>query len=202
MAHHASAPLFVNEVFVPRRGTPVRSLRRMAPPKGLPSAAVTPGPPALPGGNSPTACHIHSVSPFPLFPWFRPRLPVTPFRLCSGTDMNGPDRRFNRECQRTLESLHDCLADCQNLLRFTSDGAELLVKAAMKKRGVPTDHTHDISRLADAFAEARPEKTESTQRMFRLNGRNRSHHMAMYDACFSCGDYRTALTRLTGTLDL
>ncbi len=93
--------------------------------------------------------------------------------------------------------------DCSHLLRNTADAAELLVKAAMERRGVPADLSHDIARLAGAFAAQRPEESELAERMAALNGTSRTDHMAMYR--FSppdVADVQAAVMRLAGTLDL
>ena len=39
-----------------------------------------------------------------------------------------------------------CPVHCRSLMRISSTAAELLVKAAMERRGVAADHTHDIGR--------------------------------------------------------
>ena len=93
--------------------------------------------------------------------------------------------------------------DCSHLLRNTADAAELLVKAAMERRGVPADHSHDITRLAGAFAAQRPGEGALAERMAALNGTSRKDHMAMYR--FSppdVPDVQAAVSRLAGTLDL
>ena len=48
--------------------------------------------------------------------------------------------------------------NCSHLLRNSADAAELLVKAAMERRGVPADRSHDIARLVAAFAAQRPDE--------------------------------------------
>ena len=93
--------------------------------------------------------------------------------------------------------------DCANLLRNTADAAELLVKAAMERRGVPTDRSHDIVRLAADFAAQRPDESALAERMTALNGTTRRDHVAMY--LFSppeVADVQAALERLAATLDL
>ena len=93
--------------------------------------------------------------------------------------------------------------DCSHLLRNTADAAELLVKAAMERRGVAADLSHDIAQLADAFAAQRPDESALAERMAALNGGSRRDHMAMYR--FSppdVPDVQAAVVRLAGTLDL
>ena len=92
---------------------------------------------------------------------------------------------------------------CINLLRSTADAAELLVKAAMERRGVPADRSHDIAQLAGAFAAQRPEEGALAERMAALNGGSRTHHVAMYEFRPPVvEDMQAALARLAGTLDL
>ena len=92
---------------------------------------------------------------------------------------------------------------CSILLQDSADAAELLVKAAMERRGVSADRSHDVARLADAFAAQRPDEGILAERMAALNGGSRTDHMAMYR--FSPPDVRdiqAAVMRLAGTLDL
>jgi len=93
--------------------------------------------------------------------------------------------------------------DCSHLFRNTADAAEILVKAAMERRGVPADLSHDIARLAGAFAVQRPDESALAERMAALNGGSRTDHMAMYR--FSPPDVshvQAAVARLAGILDL
>ncbi len=48
--------------------------------------------------------------------------------------------------------------NCSHLLRNSADAAELLVKAAKERRGVPADRSHDIARPVAAFAAQRPDE--------------------------------------------
>ena len=92
---------------------------------------------------------------------------------------------------------------CINLLRSTADAAELLVRAAMERRGVPADRSHDSAQLAGAFAAQRPEEGALAERMAALNGGSRAHHVAMYEfRPPHAAEVRAALARLAGTLDL
>ena len=93
--------------------------------------------------------------------------------------------------------------DSTNLLQNSADAAELLVKAAIERRGVPADRSHDIAGLAARFATERPGQTALAQRMAALNGKSRPHHMAMYEFRLpEPSGVRTAVRRLGGTLDL
>ena len=94
-------------------------------------------------------------------------------------------------------------ADCIILLQDSANAAELLVRAAMERRGVPADRSHDIAELASQFAAERPDQTALAQRMAALNGESRAHHMAMYDfQPPEAPDVTGAVRRLGGTLDL
>ena len=93
--------------------------------------------------------------------------------------------------------------DSTNLLQNSADAAELLVKAAIERRGVPADRSHDIAGLAARFAAERPGQSALARQMAALNGRSRPHHTAMYEFQLpEPSDVRTAVRRLGGTLDL
>ena len=94
-------------------------------------------------------------------------------------------------------------AYCGALLEAAADGAELLVKAAMERRGVAADRSHDIAGLAAGFGAQRPDESALAQRMAALNGDSRAHHTAMYEfQPPEPPDVRAALRRVAGTLDL
>ena len=96
-----------------------------------------------------------------------------------------------------------CGAHCSSLLEASASAAELLVKAAMERRGVPADRTHDIARLAGAFAAQRPGEGALAERMADLNGGSRAHHMTMYEfQPAEVPDVQASVRRLVGTLDL
>ena len=44
-----------------------------------------------------------------------------------------------------------CAVHCGTLLETTADAAELLIKAAIERRGVSADRSHDIAELAAEF---------------------------------------------------
>ena len=93
--------------------------------------------------------------------------------------------------------------DCIILLQNSADAAELLVKAAMERRGVPADRSHDIAGLAADFVTQRPGEGELVKRMAVLNGGSRAHHVAMYEfQPPDPADVQAALARLAGTLEL
>ena len=96
------------------------------------------------------------------------------------------------------------LAFCSDLMRISSNAAELLVKAAMERRGVAADHTtHKIDALAQDFLRARPGEMELARQMSALNGKSRQHHLALYDLGeFSSADVTLAVDRLCGVLEL
>ena len=92
---------------------------------------------------------------------------------------------------------------CSVLLQVTADAAELLVKAAIERRGVPADRSHDIAGLAAEFAAQRPNEHALAQRMAALNGDSRGHHVAMHEFRPPVvPDVEAAVGRLAGTLDL
>ena len=94
-------------------------------------------------------------------------------------------------------------AACRNLLRNAADAAELLVKAAMERRGVPADHGHDIAELAGVFAARRADEGALAERMAALNGSSRPHHVAMDQfPPPTVAEAEAALARIAGTLDL
>ena len=94
-------------------------------------------------------------------------------------------------------------SDCINLVQHSADAVELLVKAAMERRGVPADRTHNIARLAEALAAQRPDESILAERLAGLNGASRVHHIAMYEFHPpEAPDVRAAIRRLAGTLDL
>ncbi len=96
-----------------------------------------------------------------------------------------------------------CLPDCSRLMRQSSNAAELLVKAAMERRGVAADHTHDVGKLARDFLRVRPGEEELARRMSALNGRSRLHHLALYDpGNVRLADVNLAVDRLCGVLEL
>jgi len=64
---------------------------------------------------------------------------------------------------------------CSHLLRNTADAALSLVKATMERRGSPADRSHDIARLAAAFAAHRPDEGALAERMAVPNGSSRVH---------------------------
>ena len=93
--------------------------------------------------------------------------------------------------------------DCINLLQSSANAAELLVKAAIERRGVPADRSHDIAELAGALAAQRPDESALAERMASLNGESRVHHIAMYEfQPPEAPDVIAAIRRLAGTLDL
>ena len=93
--------------------------------------------------------------------------------------------------------------DSTNFLQRSADAAELLVKAAIERRGVPANRSHDIAGLAARFAAERPGQSALAQRMAALNGTSRPHHVAMYEFRLpEPPDVRTAVRHLGGTLDL
>ncbi len=95
------------------------------------------------------------------------------------------------------------LAFCSDLMRISSNAAELLVKAAMERRGVAADHTHKIDLLAQDFLRARPGEDELARRMSALNGKSRQHHLSLYDSGkVSLADVTLAVDRLCGVLAL
>ena len=94
-------------------------------------------------------------------------------------------------------------ADCINLLQNSADAAELLVKAAMERRGVPADRSHDIAGLAGALAAQRPDESILATQMAALNGDSRAHHAAIYEfRPPAAPDVATAVRRLAGAIDL
>ncbi len=96
-----------------------------------------------------------------------------------------------------------CLSDCSRLMRISSNAAELLVKAAMERRGVAADHTHDIGRLARGFLRARPGEVRLAERMSALNGKSHQHHLTLYGGDeFELADVTQAVDRLCGVLTL
>ncbi len=74
-----------------------------------------------------------------------------------------------------------CAANCIMLLQDSADAAGLLVKAAMERRGVPADRSHDVAELAAAFSAQRPGESALAQRMADPNITTRSHHIALYE---------------------
>ena len=101
-------------------------------------------------------------------------------------------------------SWDECDPHCENFLETASDAAELLVKAAIERRGVSADRHHDIAKLADAFAKVKPEETALAERLASLNGSSRGHHTAMYYllGASSRNDMTAAVRRLCGSLEL
>ena len=96
-----------------------------------------------------------------------------------------------------------CPVHCRSLMRISSTAAELLVKAAMERRGVAADHTHDIGRLARDFLRARPSEEELSARMSSLNGKSHRHHLALYVGnTVEMADVTQAVDRLCGVLTL
>ena len=92
---------------------------------------------------------------------------------------------------------------CAALLQTTADAAELLVKAAMERRGVAADRTHDIAALTAHFSAQRPDQTRLAQQMAALNGGTRMHPTAMYEFQPPPAPHvQAAITRLTRTLNL
>ena len=94
-------------------------------------------------------------------------------------------------------------AFCNDLLRTSSNAAELLVKAVLERRGVAADRTHDIAILASTFRNAKPELPELADQLAALNGDSRRDHLALYDM----GEITIAMalrgiTRLCRTLNL
>ncbi len=97
----------------------------------------------------------------------------------------------------------DSGAHCADILEASANAAELLVKAAMERRGVPADRTHDIAGLAAEFGAQRPDESELAQRMTALNGHSRKHHTAMYRfQPPGAAEMEAAIVRLAATLDL
>ncbi len=96
-----------------------------------------------------------------------------------------------------------CLGDCSDLMQISSNAAELLVKAAMERRGVAADHTHDVGKLARDFQRVRSGEEELARRMSALNGKSRQHHMALYgDDRVELEDVTLAVDRMCGVLAL
>ena len=96
-----------------------------------------------------------------------------------------------------------CAANCIMLLQNSADAAELLVKAAMERRGVPADRSHDVAELAAAFAAQRPGESALARRMSDLNSTTRSHHIAIYEfQPPKPPDTRAAVKRVADGIDL
>lgn len=96
-----------------------------------------------------------------------------------------------------------CAANCIMLLQESADAAGLLVRAAMERRGVPADRSHDVAELAAAFSAQRPGENALAQRMSDLNSTTRSHHIALYEfRPPKPSDTRAAVQRLAGAIDL
>jgi len=94
-------------------------------------------------------------------------------------------------------------SDCINLLQNSADAAELLVKAAMERRGVPADRSHDLASLADALAAQRPDESIVAKQLAALNGDSRAHHTAMDEfRPPEAPDVTTAVRRLAASIDL
>ena len=92
---------------------------------------------------------------------------------------------------------------CADLLEITANAAELLVKAAIERRGVPADRSDDIAGLAAAFVAQRPDERALAQQMAALNGDSRAHHTAMYRfRPPEEQEARAAVERLAATLAL
>ena len=89
-------------------------------------------------------------------------------------------------------------------MRISSNAAELLVKAAMERRGVAADHTtHKIDALAQDFLRARPGEMELARQMSALNGKSRQHHLVLYgDDRVDLEDVTLAVDRFCGVLAL
>ena len=96
-----------------------------------------------------------------------------------------------------------CALHCSSFLEASANAAEFMVKAAMERRGVSADRTHDVAKLASAFAMQRPDERALAERMADLNGDSRTHHMTMYDFRLpEATDVQACVRRLAGTLDL
>ena len=98
----------------------------------------------------------------------------------------------------------DCFTSCGDFLQTSADGAELLAKCIIERRGVRAKHTHDILLLVSDFIEAQPEQKELAQRMRGLNGDTKNDHMAMYgdDGGIDTERCQNAVRRLIVSLDL
>ena len=92
---------------------------------------------------------------------------------------------------------------CGILVQASADASVLLVKAAIERRGVPADRSHDSAGLAAEFGAQRPNDSVLAQRMAALNGDSRGHHMAMYEfRPPAVPNVEAAIRRLAGTLGL
>ena len=70
-----------------------------------------------------------------------------------------------------------------------------------ERRGVPADRSHDIARLAGAFAAQQPDERAPAERMAALNGDSRTHHVTMDGFRLpEAPDVQASVTRLARTL--
>ncbi len=96
-----------------------------------------------------------------------------------------------------------CAAQCGMLVEATADAAERLVKAAIERRGVSADRSHDIAELAAEFGARRPEESALVEQMAALDGVSHRQYVATYRfRPPEVRDVEAAVTRLSGTLDL
>ena len=97
----------------------------------------------------------------------------------------------------------ECLVYCSDLMRISSNAAELLARAVMERRGVAADHTHDTDRLARDFLRARPGEEMLARRLSVLNGKSHQHHLALDDEInVELADVTLAVDRFCGALAL
>ena len=97
----------------------------------------------------------------------------------------------------------DSGAHCADMLETTANAAELLVKAAIERRGVPADRSHDIAGLAVEFGARRPDESALAAQMAALNGHSRAHRAAMHRfQPPEAPEARAAVERLAATLAL
>ncbi len=101
------------------------------------------------------------------------------------------------------EALDEAARACGRFVSCSADSAEFLGKAALVRRLVQPESTHNLDRLAKELENARPEHAAMAARLRELNGDTSRHHLGPYaEVEVKPGDCIRAGTRLAATLAL
>ena len=102
-----------------------------------------------------------------------------------------------------LTDLDAAAGECDAFVSHSAASAEFLGKAALVRRLVETEPTHDINRLARRLERRRPEHADAAARLRELDGDIVRHHLGPYaEVEVTAGDCTRAGTRLAGSLAL
>ena len=102
-----------------------------------------------------------------------------------------------------LTGLKAAAVECGAFVAHSAALAEFLGKAALVRRLVEAESTHDLSRLAQRLERKRPDQADTAARLRELDGDTSRHHLGPYpEVEVTAGDCARAGDRLTASLAL